>query len=92
MHYFIILSIDLLVLGVIYVSVVWFLAKKSSSPILMAGIFAFVVLSFKFLVIDPRSIIAYHLLGYIQNIVLFVITIGTGILIDHMRKSTAEGG
>lgn len=86
LHYFIILSIDFLFLGAIYFSVVYFLGARNSNSILLAFIFGFTVIGFKFFVIDPYSRIQYPILGYMQNILLLIVTIASGIIADHVRK------
>jgi hypothetical protein len=86
MHYFLILSIDLLVLGAIYFAICWYLARRNSHPVLMTVVFAFIVIGFKFMVIDPRSNIQYPFLAYLYNLILFVVATGSGFMAASYRK------
>lgn len=85
-HWFTILLIDFVVLSLLYFFSAYFIAKKSTHPIMLVCIFAFIVVSFKFLVVDPYSNIAYPFLGYIVNILLLLVTISSGVLIRYLGK------
>ncbi|MEW5822376.1 MAG: hypothetical protein AB1782_19435 [Cyanobacteriota bacterium] len=90
LHWFIILSIDFIVLAGLYFSICYWLAKKSSYPILLTMVFGFIVVPFKLFVIDPRSNIVYPMFAYIMDIMLIMVTISAGVLARYKSQIKKE--
>jgi hypothetical protein len=82
-HYLATVSLDIVILSILYCGVAYYLGLKSSHPVWISSILAAIVICFKMFVIDPRSGLGY--LGIIENIILLAVTITAGIYANHVR-------
>lgn len=85
-HFIATLSFDILLLALLFCGVTFYLGKRLSHPILMASIMGVIVVGFKFFVLDPASHIGFTPLSIIVDLILLILTIGSGMLADHFRK------
>jgi hypothetical protein len=89
-HWFIILSIDFIVLSSLYFCTTYLLSRKTSYPVLLALVFAFIVVPFKLFVIDPQSNIVYPMLVYIMDFLLIAVAISGGIYAKYKKRIEKE--